>query len=108
MKVFDKPIMIQYKNHEAKQWIVFQKLHAHINTTSSSEYTTAGSTRSSHSLTFTVRYNPELKQVALALQDYRIVWDGGFYRIRSYDDFGLQHQTVKLVAEHHGLGERNG
>lgn len=104
MKVFDKPILIQYKNRETRQWITFQRLHAHVNTTSSNEYTSAGSTRSAYSLTFTVRYNPELKKIAHALQDYRIAWDGGFYRICSYDDFGLQHQTVKMVGESHGAG----
>lgn len=107
MKTFDKPIVIQYKDREKRQWVRYQVLHADINTTGSNEYTTAGSTRSSNSLTFTVRYNPALKEVAHALQDYRIIWDGGFYRINSYDDFGLNHQTVKLVAEHHGLGERH-
>lgn len=105
MKTFDRPIVIQRKDQEKRQWIRHLVLHAHINTTSSNEYTTAGSTRSSQSLTFTVRYNPALKEIAHALQDYRIVWDGGFYRINSYDDFGLGHQTVKMVAEHHGLCE---
>lgn len=101
---FDKPILVQYKDKELKQWVTFQRLHAHINTTSSNEYTTAGSTRSAYSLTFTVRYNPELKRVAFALQDYRIAWDGAFYRINSYDDYGLKHATVKLVGENHGGG----
>ena len=103
---FDKPILIQYKDREARQWVAFQYLHAHINATSSNEYTTAGSTRSSYSLTFSVRYNPELKKVAHSLQDYRIVWDGGFYRINSYDDYKLQHVTVKMVGENHQDGER--
>lgn len=107
MKTFDKPILIQYKNQELKQWVTFQQLHAHINTTSSSEYTTAGSTRSSHSLTFTVRYNPELRKMVFALQDYRIAWDGHFYRIIAYDDFALKHMTVKLVGESHGADERH-
>ena len=107
LRTFDKPIAIQYKDREARQWITFQRLHAHINTTSSNEYTSAGSTRSSYSLTFTVRHNSELRRVAHALQDYRIVWDGGFYRINSYDDVGLRHQTVKLVAESHQDGERH-
>lgn len=105
MKTFDKPILIQWKDQKARQWVTFQRLHAHINTTSSSEYTTAGSTRSFHSLTFTVRYNPELKKVGYAMQDYRIAWDGAFYRITSYDDYNLQHVTVKLVGSCSGAGE---
>lgn len=107
LKVFDKPILLQYKDCEAKQWVTVQRLHAHINTTSSNEYTSAGSTRSSYSLTFTVRYSPMLKKVAHSLQDYRIAWDGGFYRINSYDDYGLKHQTVKFVAESHQDGDRH-
>ena len=103
---FDKPILLQFKDREARQWVTFQRLHAHINTTGSNEYTTAGSSRSSYSLTFTVRYNPELKKVAHSLQDYRIAWDGGFYRIRSYDDYKLQHVIVKMVGENHQDGER--
>ena len=106
MRTFDKPILIQCKDREARQWVTVQRLHAHVNTTSSNEYTSAGSTRSSYSLTFSVRYNPALKQIAHSLQDFRIAWDGGFYRIRSYDDYGLRHQTVKLVAESHQDGER--
>lgn len=102
---FDKPILVQFKNRETRQWVAFQRLHAHVNTTSSNEYTTAGSTRSAHSLTFAVRYNPGLKRVAHALQDYRIAYDGGFYRISSYDDYGMRHATVKMVGECHGAGD---
>ena len=107
MVTFDKPILIQYKDREARQWVTFQRLHAHINATSSNEYTSAGSTRSSYSLTFTVRYNHELKRIAHALQDYRVAWDGGFYRIASYDDYKLQHMTVKMVGENHQDGDRH-
>lgn len=103
--VFDKPILLQYKDREARQWITFQRLHAHVNTTSSNEYTTAGSTRSAYSLTFTVRFNPELKKVAFRLQDFRIAYDGQFYRLNSYDDYAMRHKTVKFVAESHAAGE---
>lgn len=103
--VFDKPILVQYKDREARQWITFQRLHAHVNTTASNEYTTAGSTRSAYSLTFAVRFNRELTKVAFAMQDYRIAYDGQFYRITSYDDYAMRHKKVKLIAESHGIGE---
>ena len=105
MRAFDKPIAIQRKDRQARQWVTIQNLHAHVNTTGSNEYTTAGSSRSGHALTFTVRYNPELELVALSMQDHRIAFRGAFYRITSYDDFGLRHQTVKLVSESHGEGD---
>ena len=103
MVTFDKPIVIQYKDREARQWVTFQRLHAHINTTSSNEYTTAGSTRSSYSLTFTVRFNPELKKVAHALQDYRsrlvdedISDTDAFHAVKGW--FGVEVERRKTLA----------
>lgn len=102
MKCYDKPVVIQYRDEEAKQWVRHLTLHAYINTTSSNEYTYAGASRTTHTLTFLFRYNPHLKEIARDMQKYRIVFDGGFYRIKSYDDFALRHQEVKLIGEVYG------
>ena len=102
MRCYDKPIMIQVRDEGNKQWITFLSLHAHVNATASDEYTSAGSSRSTYRLTFSVRYNPLLKEVALDMQRFRIVYDRSFYRITSYDDYAMQHQEVKLIGETYG------
>lgn len=102
MKCYDKPVVIQYRDEDAKQWIRHLTLHAHINTTSSNEYTYAGASRTTHTLTFSLRYTPHLREIARDMQKYRIVYDGSFWRIKGYDDYALQHQEVKLVGEIYG------
>lgn len=102
MRCYDKPIVVQRRDEEAKNWVRDLVLHADVNATASDEYTSAGASRSTYRLTFRVRYNPELKRIAHDMQSYRIVYDGAYYRINGYDDFAMRHQEVKLLGDTYG------
>ena len=58
----------------------------------------AGAIQGKLSLTFEVRYFDDLKDISLNTQSYRILYDGTQYDITDYDDFMLQHKTVKLLG----------
>lgn len=98
-KVFDKPITIQRLNSKAKQWEDVYKVHASINKAKpDNEYLNAGAIRSKKNLTFEVRYFGDLEDISLNLQMYRILYRKVPYDIKDYDDFMLQHKTVKLLG----------
>lgn len=98
-KVFDKPITIQRLNSKAKQWEDLFKVHASINKAKTdNEYLNAGAIRSKKNLTFEVRYFADLEDISLNLQMYRILYRKVPYDIKDYDDFMLQHKTVKLLG----------
>lgn len=98
-KVFDKPITIQKLNSKAKQWEDLYKVHASINKAKSdNEYLSAGAIQSKRNLAFEVRYFADLEDISLNLQLYRILYRDVPYDIKDYDDFMLQHKTVKLLG----------
>jgi SPP1 family predicted phage head-tail adaptor len=98
-KVFDKPITIQKLNSKAKRWEDLYKVHASINKAKSdNEYLSAGAIQSKRNLAFEVRYFADLEDISLNLQLYRILYRSVPYDIKDYDDFMLQHKTVKLLA----------
>lgn len=98
---FDKPIIIQKKDEVTETWVnAFDKpLHARINKAKSdSEYLSAGAVRDTRSLVFEVRYFKNLEDIDFNKQIYQIVYQGVPYNIQDYDDFMLQHKTVKLLG----------
>lgn len=98
-RVFDRPITIQRLNAQAKQWEDVYKVHACINKAKSdNEFLSAGAIRSKKNLTFEVRYFADLEDISLNLQLYRILYRKVPYDIKDYDDFMLQHKTVKLLG----------
>jgi SPP1 family predicted phage head-tail adaptor len=98
-KVFDKPITIQRLNSKAKMWEDVYKVHASINKAKSdNEYLSAGAIQAKKNLSFELRYFADLEDISLNLQMYRILYRSVPYDIRDYDDFMLQHKTVKLLG----------
>ena len=98
-KVFDKPITIQRLNSKEKRWEDLNKVHASNNKAKTdNEYLNAGAIRSKKNLTFEVRYFADLEDISLNLQMYRILYRKVPYDIKDYDDFMLQHKTVKLLG----------
>lgn len=96
---FDTPIKIQKINELTEDWDDLFSVHARINKAKAdSEYLNAGATQSKASLTFEVRYFSGLKEIMLNTQSYRILFDNVPYNITDYDDFMLQHKTVKLLG----------
>lgn len=98
-KVFDRPITIFKIDEITEKWFPEFSLHARINKAKAdSEYLNAGAIQGKQSLTFEVRYFDKLKDISLNTQSYRVVYDGVHYDIIDYDDYLLQHKTVKLLG----------
>lgn len=98
-RVYDRPITIQKIDEKTEKWSNIYKVHARINKAKSdSEYLRAGAIRAKKSLTFEVRYFANLEDISLNLQSYRIVYQGVTYDIEDYDDYMLNHKTVKLLG----------
>jgi head-tail adaptor len=98
-KPFDRPITIQKIDELTESWIDVYKVHARINKTKTdSEYVNAGAVQGKRYLTFEVRYFKQLEDVSLNTQIYRVVYQGVPYNVVDYDDFMLQHKTVKLMG----------
>lgn len=96
---FDTPIIIQKINERTEDWDDLYSVHARINKAkANSEYLNAGAVQSKASLTFEIRYFSELKKISLDTQSYRIIYDGVAYNVTDYDDFMMQHKTVKLLG----------
>lgn len=97
---FDRPITIQKVNEKTEEWEDVFKLHARINKTKSdSEYLNAGAIQGKKYLTFEVRYFVDLEDISLNTQMYRILYLNVPYDVKDYDDFMLEHKTVKLLGE---------
>lgn len=96
---FDRPITIQKINPETEEWADLYKLHARINKSKGQEKEVAGTNHSEATLLFEIRYFKDLKDIFLNTQLYRVVFEGHEYNIIDYDDYMLQHRTVKLIGE---------
>lgn len=98
-KPFDKPIEIQSIDEASETWVTIYKLHARINKAkANSEYLNAGAIQSKRALTFEVRYLKALEDIALNTQCYRILFDTIPYNIEDYDDYMLEHKTIKMLG----------
>lgn len=98
-RVYDKLISIQRINEATETWGDWITIHASINKSKGdNEYLNAGAIQAKRSLTFEVRYFADLEDISYNLQAYRIVYQGVPFNIMDYDDFMLQHKTVKLLG----------
>jgi SPP1 family predicted phage head-tail adaptor len=98
-KVFDRPISIQRINEDEKTWDDVFKVHARINKSKAdNEYLSSGAIQGKKNLTFEVRYFKALEDLSLNIQSYRIVYQGVPYDIKDFDDYMLQHKTVKILG----------
>lgn len=98
-KPYDKPITIQKIDEVSETWSDLFKLHARINKTKTgSEYLNVGAIQSKKPLTFEVRYFKALEAIFCNTQLYRILYNGIPFDIKDYDDFMLEHKTVKLLG----------
>lgn len=95
--IFDKPIIIQKINEDTEEWVDVWRLHASVNKSKASEYN-AAAVETKRTLTFTVRYARPLETIAYNMGLYRIVFGGVVFNINDFDDYMLNHQTIKLTA----------
>jgi SPP1 family predicted phage head-tail adaptor len=99
IKPFDKPIEIQTIDEMSETWTTKYELHARINKAkANSEYLNAGAIQSKRALTFEIRYFKALEDIALNTQSYRVLFDDTTYNIEDYDDYMLEHKTIKLLG----------
>jgi SPP1 family predicted phage head-tail adaptor len=99
-KVYDRPVVLQ-KINDDETWSDIKIVHASINkpnTNVSNEYLSAGAIQYKRRLIFEFRYFSELEDVAFNNQEYRILYQDVPYNITDYDDYMLQHKTVKLLG----------
>lgn len=98
-RLFDRPISIQRINETTETWEDVYMVHTSINKAKSDDqYLGAGSTRTKKNLTFEMRYFADLEDISLNLQAYRIVYQGVPFAIEDYDDYMLNHKTVKILG----------
>ena len=98
-RIYDRPILIQKRNETTEDWEDKFSVHASINKSKSDdEYLSAGAIQGKINLTFEVRYFKALEDISLNIQSYRIVYNGVPYDVKDYDDYMLQHKTVKILA----------
>lgn len=98
-KPFDRPITIEKIDEVTERWEPKFNLHARINKAkSNNEYLNAGAVQGKKNLTFEVRYFKDLEPIGDNTQLYRILYRGVPFNIQDYDDFKLEHKTVKLLG----------
>jgi SPP1 family predicted phage head-tail adaptor len=98
-KPFDRPITIQKIDELTEEWVDVYKVHARINKAKSdTEYLNAGAVKGKRNLTFEVRYFKALEDISYNTERYQVVYQGIPFNIVDYDDFMLQHKTVKLLG----------
>ena len=98
-KLFDRPITIQCIDKLTEEWVDVFKVHARINKTKTdNEFLNAGAVQGKKNLTFEIRYFKELEDIAYNTQLYRIVYQNVNFNVVDYDDYMLQHKTVKLLG----------
>lgn len=98
-RVYDRPITIQKIDKVTEDWSDVYEVHASINKTKADhEYLNSGAIQAKKSLTFEVRYFAALEDISLNLQSYRVIYQGIPYDLEDYDDYKLQHKTVKLLG----------
>ncbi len=98
--VFTRPAMLQRMNTRSERYEDWLPIHVAANKTKNgSEFLQAGAVQSKRQLTFEVRYFAALEAISYNTQLYRIVFNGVSYNITAYDDYKLQHRTVKLLGE---------
>lgn len=99
-KTYFRPISIQRINEATEKFETVFTVHASVNKAQDdNEYLNAGAIQAKRRLVFKIRYFPDLEDVALNSQKYRILFGGVSYNITSYDDYQLRHMTVKLLGE---------
>lgn len=97
--LYDKSIVIQKRDESTEKWSDVFSLHAKINKgKSDDEYLSAGAVQGKRSLVFELRYFSGLEDISCNIQLYRIVYRGITFDIKDYDDFMLEHKTVKLLG----------
>ena len=97
--LYDKVIVIQKRDEITEDWTTVFTPHAKINKgKSDDEYLSAGAVQGKRTLVFEVRYFKALEDISYNTQLYRIIYRDVPYNIKDFDDFMLEHKTVKMLG----------
>lgn len=98
-RIYDRPIVIQAIDPKTEEWADKFRVHARINKArGNNEYLNAGAVQAKETLTFEVRYFAALEELRRDTQSFRIVYMDQPYNITDYDDYMMNHKTVKLLG----------
>lgn len=96
---FNKLITIQKIDELTEEWEDVFNVHCRVNKSKSdSEYTNAGAIQAKRSLVFEIRYFKQLEAISYNTQAYRVLFQDIPFNIEDFDDYKLQHKTVKLLG----------
>lgn len=86
--------------NEKLEWADDIALWAEVNNLYGQEYWAAAAHGQEDTVVFTVRYSKKLQKMAdsKCLTEYRILFNGTAYSIKSYDNIGYQNKLVKIKA----------
>lgn len=97
--VYDRPISIQRINETTEEWETLYTVHSSINKAKTDDkYLSGGAIQGKRNLVFEIRYFSALEDISLNLSLYRIIYNNVPYDINDFDDYMLQHRTVKLLG----------
>ncbi len=88
--------IIELQKLEKNQWNSIGKFHAGVNKAAGKEELDGGAVQSQLQMVFDVRCCEQIKDIRLNTQYYRIVYDGGIYKVVDYDDYMERHRNVRL------------
>lgn len=97
---FDKKIIIQKVDEATELWSDVWTLHAAVNnanTSKTAEYSGAA-IETKRILTFTVRFAAPLNAIAYQTSAFRILFEGVVFNITNFDDFMLEHKTIRFTG----------
>lgn len=78
-------------------WETYKTDYAYVNGLSGKEYWEASQTQSENTVDFTLRWKPYLDEINTV--DYRIVFGGKVFNIKTVDNIRYANKNVKLRAE---------
>lgn len=91
-------IIVLQQQDANKAWNTVCSLHAAVNRTSGSERLDGGAVQSPMQMDFDVRYSPEVAQIRLSTQSFRLIYNGAAYKIVAYDDYMEAHRSIRLTG----------
>ena len=91
-------IITLQKLDEQKKWVDVMTMHAGVNKASGKEYLDGGAVQSQLKMVFDVRYCPVVADLRLNTQRYRILYNGGIYKVVDFDDYMERHRNVRLLG----------
>lgn len=91
-------IITLQRQDDTKQWHTVMRMHAAVNKAKGTETLDGGAIQSPLTLNFDVRYCGAVAALRLNTQRYRIVYNGGNYKVTEYDDYFERHRNIRLTG----------